>query len=308
MRAKDFLTITESLDAPYPIKVEPSPYEHDVNHYTAKTIMPDGTELEVNFVPIIESEKKYFVDFWVGGTQHLTGKGDQQRIFATVLSAIRQFIELNSPDMLKFSAMKTNKYSPDSRVNLYNRLVKKYAQAEGYDYSQREGERQVNYTLTKKEDINLNEVKIDNQEGWGEVPLNRSVDYHGLRVQMRPSVFLKLAAPLGSAGDSEDAIKQHIASGGAIASPFLDIDVPVEWEDGDFSEPAEISGHEGRNRMRAVLSIDGDDPIEVHLIPRGGLRRRHIKPEWIESMISGMYSERSRNLIRGPLFDVMEDQ
>ena len=296
--------ITESLDAPYPIQVEPSPYEHDVNHYTAKTIMPNGKELEVNFVPFTEREKKYFVDFWVDGTQHLTGKGDQQRIFATVLSAIRQFIKMNSPDMLKFSAMKNKRYNdtnPMSRVNLYNKLVKKYAQSAGYDYTQYENEAQVSYTLTKKADANLNEVNIDNEKGWGEVPLNRSVDYHGLRVLMPPSVFLKLAAP-DPHGYSAKDIEQHIKSGGAIASPFLEISIPNEWEDGDVSKLARIVGHEGRNRMKAIKAIEGDDPIEVHLFIRGGIRRRHITDEWIKSMQSGMYSEGTRSLIPGPLF------
>lgn len=302
MRIVDIFT--ESLDAPYPIQVEPSPYEYEVNHYTAKTIMPNGKELEVNFVPITESEKKYYVDFWVDGTQHLTGKGDQQRIFATVLSAIRQFIEMNSPDMLKFSAMKNKRYNdanPMSRVNLYNKLVQKYAQAAGYDYSQRENENQVSYTLTKKVDTNLKEVKIDNEQGWGEVPLNRSVDYHGLRVLMRPSIFLKLAAP-DPFDSSVEKITQHISSGGAIASPFLDISIPNEWEDGDVSKLARIVGHEGRNRMKAIKAVEGDDPIEVHLFIRGGIRRRHITDEWIKAMQSGMYSESVQTLIPGTLF------
>lgn len=300
MRISDI--IKESLDAPYPIQVGPSPYEHDVNHYTAKTIMPNDKELQVNFIPVTQSEKKYYVDFWVDGTQHLTGKGDQQRIFATVLSAIRQFIEANSPDMLKFSAMKNTRYNDTntmSRINLYNRLVNKYAQSVGYNASQRETENQVNYTLIKKD--NINEVQIDNEKGWGEVPLNRSVDYHGLRVLMSPSVFLKLAAP-DPYGYSVKDIEQHIKSSGAIASPFLDISIPPEWEEGDFSNPAIVVGHEGRNRMKAVLAVDGDDPVEVHLIPRHGYRRRHLKDDWIKSMRSGMYSEDSRSLISGPLF------
>lgn len=144
---------------------------------------------------------------------------------------------------------------------------------------------------------------IDNSEGWGAVPLNKSVDYHGLRVLMRPSVFLKLAVP-DPLGSSVEAITRHIQGGGTIASPFLDISIPSEWEDGDFSKKASVTGHEGRNRMRAVLAVDGDDPIEVHLIPRHGYRRRHIQDSWIDSMQSGMYSEHHGVLMPGPLFEL----
>jgi hypothetical protein len=37
----------------------------------------------------------------------------------------------------------------------------------------------------------LYEVTIDNHKGWGEVPLNRSVDYHGLRVLMPHNLYCK---------------------------------------------------------------------------------------------------------------------
>ena len=39
----------------------------------------------------------------------------------------------------------------------------------------------------------LNEVIIDNQRGLGAVPDNDNVDYKGIRVKMRPSIFLELA-------------------------------------------------------------------------------------------------------------------
>jgi len=96
----------------------------------------------------------------------------------------------------------------------------------------------------------LSEVKIDNKQGAGAVPYNQEIDYFGLRTAMRPSTFLRLAAPLGQEHSAE--LEKYIADGGAIGAPFLEIKIPMEWDDGDFSKPAQVAGHEGRNRMTAV--------------------------------------------------------
>jgi len=154
----------------------------------------------------------------------------------------------------------------------------------------------------------LKEVNIDNENGWGQTPKNSSIDYFGIRVKMKPSVFLKLAASGG--GDSVEAISQHIKSGGSIGAPFLSIQFPQSWRDNIIEDYPEVTGHEGRNRMLAVLKTEGDIPIEVHLF--GGrksieVRKIHIKSSWIQQMKKGMYSEtqtRERGkFIPGPLFD-----
>lgn len=150
----------------------------------------------------------------------------------------------------------------------------------------------------------LKEVRIDNEEGWGSVPYNKDVDYFGLRVLMRPSTFLRLARPL-SEPVSRDDIAQHIQGGGSIGAPFLDINVPPEWDDGRFEDAsARVVGHEGRNRMMAIQQVEGDEPVEVHLFPKGGLRRRDLTPEFIDAMNSGMGRE-AGGFLTGPLFRVM---
>ena len=82
----------------------------------------------------------------------------------------------------------------------------------------------------------LSEVKIDNKDGAGAVPYNQDVDYFGLRVMMRPSTFLRLAAPLGQEHSAE--LEKYIADGGAIGAPFLEIKIPPEWDDCDYSKTA----------------------------------------------------------------------
>jgi len=147
----------------------------------------------------------------------------------------------------------------------------------------------------------LSEVKIDNKDGAGAVPYNQDIDYFGLRVMMRPSTFLRLAAPLGQEHSAE--LEKYIADGGAIGAPFLEIKIPMEWDDGDFSKPAQVAGHEGRNRMTAVKKLEGDAPIEVHILPRGGYRARDITPEFRAALMRGLQAEKATNVVAGPLFE-----
>ena len=147
----------------------------------------------------------------------------------------------------------------------------------------------------------LSEVKIDNKQGAGAVPFNQDIDYFGLRTTMRPSMFLRLAAPLGQEHSAE--LEKYIADGGAIGAPFLEIKIPAEWDDGDFSKPAQVMQHEGRNRMTAIRKLEGDTPIEVHIFPRGGYRARDITPEFKAALAKSLYAEKSTTLVSGPLFE-----
>ena len=45
----------------------------------------------------------------------------------------------------------------------------------------------------------LDELRIDNEHGWGQTPNNANVDYKGLKVMMKPSIFLRLSAELPTA-------------------------------------------------------------------------------------------------------------
>lgn len=147
----------------------------------------------------------------------------------------------------------------------------------------------------------LTEAELDPQ-GWGAVPQSTDVDYFGLQVQMRPSMFLKLARPLDAAGENP-AVAQHMEKGGKIAYPWLDIQEPVEWEQGDFSKDAKVRTHEGRNRMKKWIAMKGDAPIQVNIFLRGANRRRYITHEMIEKLSQGVFSE-SGNWVSGPIFDI----
>ena len=145
---------------------------------------------------------------------------------------------------------------------------------------------------------------IDNVKGWGAVPNNQEVDYLGLRVTMTPKNFVDLAAPLST--EPSDQILQHLKQGGAIGAPFLIIKIPESWEDGDFSMPATVVGHEGRNRMIAVAKVFGNNPVETHLFFSQGLRNRHITDDFKKHLNRGLVKEKSKTIIKGPFFKLNE--
>ena len=148
--------------------------------------------------------------------------------------------------------------------------------------------------------VTLEEAELD-PTGWGGTPQGTDVDYFGMRVQMRPSMFLKLAAPLTSAGENP-SVAQHMEKGGKIAYPFLDIQEPPEWEDGNFKQDAKVKTHEGRNRMKKWIQLHGDEPIQVNIFFRGANRRRFITPEMIKKLSQGLFSETGSYIV-GPIFD-----
>lgn len=164
MRATEF--IKETFDAPYPMT-----WEHDPGWKTSATAqLPDGSKLYIQFT--VESmdirgyeTEQWDLEFWRKGSQEVTGEGDAQRIFATVLEAIKQFIKKEKPPSLKFAAKKPtlpNGKQDTSRANLYTRLVQRYAGQMGYQVSiQDEGDRTGYVLATHEEAEMLNDIYSD---------------------------------------------------------------------------------------------------------------------------------------------------
>ena len=156
MRANEF--ITEAFDQPYKGKWEKSEYgDVDLN-----TKLPDGTNLSIMFNNQQDDEGNEVVqvEFYRNNSQEVTGEGDAQRIFATVLNAIQKYIKKYKPSRLSFSASKvtdpTIYYEPDqpqpnpeSRAKLYTRLVQRYASAWGYQAQHDDEGEVVIYQLTR---------------------------------------------------------------------------------------------------------------------------------------------------------------
>jgi hypothetical protein len=129
MRATEF--IAETFDQPYPMT-----WQVADDSYDALVKLPDGTNLSINFNMDFDGDfnEEWIVEFWRNNSLDVTGEGDAQRIFATVLTAIQQFIEKEQPERVRFSASKEDDAGNrnTSRSSLYTRLVKRYANSWGY--------------------------------------------------------------------------------------------------------------------------------------------------------------------------------
>ena len=154
MRAQEF--IVEAFDQPYAIDWEDSEYG-DVD---ALATLNDGTHLSIMFNQESGHDGRrpshWSVEFYRNNSQEVTGEGDAQKVFATVLAAIQQFIKRKNPGSISFSASKEPEadmaqpganVNPESRAKLYNRLVQRYASSMGYGVKQQEGNGKVTYTL-----------------------------------------------------------------------------------------------------------------------------------------------------------------
>ena len=151
----------------------------------------------------------------------------------------------------------------------------------------------------------IDEYSIDNTKGVGATPNNTEIDYFGCKVEMKPSIFLALASPGG--GRSLDYMVKHIQSGGAVGAPMLYVRVPDEWKKGIFNDTDEpfVDGHEGRNRMMAIQKLEGDVPVETHIIIKSSQvewRARFITPEVLAALNKFMKNEQGTGFVMGPLF------
>ena len=133
--------VNEGFDQPYPFTWE----NGDHGDLDALAKLPDGSPLSIMFNQQQDDDGDEItqVEFYRNNSQEVTGEGDAQRIFATVLSAIQTYVKKYKPVRLTFSASKqvdpSTYYEPDepqpnpeSRAKLYDRLVQRYAKAWGY--------------------------------------------------------------------------------------------------------------------------------------------------------------------------------
>ena len=118
-------------------------------------------------------------------------------------------------------------------------------------------------------------------EGIGSVPVVRNNEYMGFMVWMKPSDFLALNQ---ERGNNPAWMEQQIRDGVELGIPFLDVKPPDSWWNTRSKERMtfQVTGHEGRTRMRAVMAEVGDVPVPVAvMVPP--TRARH----WAPSNIAG---------------------
>jgi opacity protein-like surface antigen len=133
--------VAESLDQPYRIKWERSPF----GDLDAIATLEDGSNLLIMFN---NEADQWRVEFYRGDRQDITGEGDAQRIFATVLKAIREFIRRKKPTSIVFGSVK--EIDPrGSRTRLYDRMVQRYATDLGYTLQRQQDSSHTVYRLNR---------------------------------------------------------------------------------------------------------------------------------------------------------------
>lgn len=152
---KYFITenyVIESLNQPYELKLNKGDNKGEME---ADVKLPDGSSLSIHFTNDYDEVRGSDITkvvFERGKSTEITGKGDAQRVFATVLAAIQQYVKKYKPKGIRFSASKDVEpgQNVNSRSSLYNRMVQRYAGTLGYQMSAHNGTKEVTYDLIQK--------------------------------------------------------------------------------------------------------------------------------------------------------------
>jgi hypothetical protein len=143
--------VNEAFDKPYEIlRWE----KGDFGDVDAIARLDDNTFLSIMFNKGVSKDSKeeaWSVEFYRNNSQEVTGEGDQQRVFATVLSAIQTFIKKYTPNKIIFAANKVDDTGHDSqsRANLYDKLVQRYAKSWGFKAFRADTGNKVIYELSR---------------------------------------------------------------------------------------------------------------------------------------------------------------
>jgi hypothetical protein len=107
----------------------------------------NGKELVVTFFRVYENY--WNMIFAVDDDLSITGKGDEVKVFSTVVDIMSNFAENENPEEIRFFAEKSPT-NGNSRDRLYSRLIGRFAKSHGYRLGKEEDLGfKVNYRLVK---------------------------------------------------------------------------------------------------------------------------------------------------------------
>jgi len=180
--------VTEAFDQPYDIRWS----KGDHGDYDAYAELDDGTGLEIAFLD--QQHNSWMVDFFRDNSTEITGEGDAYRVFATVLTAMREFIVKQQPAKLNFSAEK-NDDPTGSRASLYDRMIQRYITGTGYNLTKQNYPDGATYTLTRtQQDVAENFADGRNPQDKGDSKR------HGINTKASVSSLRKTAKQGGRKG------------------------------------------------------------------------------------------------------------
>jgi hypothetical protein len=143
MRAKEFLAELFNAASNVAWRHEPktSSQGSQRGKYRA-TVVNGNINLEVTFSQYSGEEEngsaQYELSFQRNGSERVTGEGDAQRVFATVLSVIGEFIKQVDPYAIVFYAdyetdERDASRDPYARARLYKRMLDRYLDRTKYE-------------------------------------------------------------------------------------------------------------------------------------------------------------------------------
>lgn len=144
-------SVTEAFDKPYPVLRWETGDFGDVD---AIARLDDNTFLSIMFNKGVSKDSKeetWSVEFYRNNSQEVTGEGDAQRVFATVISAMQTFIKKYKPNRIIFTASKEVEQGQNaqSRARLYDSLVQRYARSWGFRAFRADTGNKVIYELNR---------------------------------------------------------------------------------------------------------------------------------------------------------------
>jgi hypothetical protein len=158
--------LNEAFDKPYSFKLE----EVTPNRFEAKAKLSDDSILTIMFLYSFKYDG-WEITFDRNTKMNITGSGDQYRIFATVIEAIKKFIAIKRPNTIRFGADKSE--GSDSRAKLYERMVRTFANKYGYQLKKTEykyGAQYFELTKMNNEEVPTNNVGSGAIAGMGVGP------------------------------------------------------------------------------------------------------------------------------------------
>ena len=148
---REAVNVVEAFDKPYEIlRWE----KGDFGDVDAIARLDDNTFLSIMFNKGVSKDSKeeaWSVEFYRNNSQEVTGEGDSQRVFATVLSAMQMFIKKYKPNRITFTASKEVEQgqNTESRARLYDSLVQRYARSWGFRAFRADTGNKVIYELSR---------------------------------------------------------------------------------------------------------------------------------------------------------------
>lgn len=218
------LQLVEAFDNNYPWRW----FDRTERRWAATFKSKDGGMFEVFFLPKSNQSPNWFVNFDRDGSHRRSNRGDQFRVFATILDIIKEFFQQENVESIEFSAYKEYKDNDvasdtqdelDSRAKLYTRMVKKFAGDAGFEfaYETHAGETVFLIRKPRSDMMESPSYPLDNHDNWyGDRQYSQS---GGQLVYMTPDQYLSKVRPLTLDPESQeniDILVQHIQDGGRL--------------------------------------------------------------------------------------------